>query len=64
MVRQLAQRGVALPDAAAAIAVSTTMQLASQVVFALLGIAVFAAFEAHGALGGAGAARWPSRSSC
>ena len=54
MVRQLAQRGVAMSEAAAAIAVSTTMQLASQVVFALLGIAVFAAFEAHGALGGLG----------
>jgi putative membrane protein len=45
MVRQLAQRGVAVTDAAAAIAVSTTMQMASQVVFAVAGIAVFAACE-------------------
>jgi putative membrane protein len=52
MVRQLAQRGIALPKAAAAIAVSTTMQLASQVVFAIVGILVFAAFESDGALTG------------
>lgn len=54
MVRQLAQSGVAMADAAAAIAVSTTMQLASQVIFAILGIAVFAIFAAHGALMGLG----------
>jgi putative membrane protein len=52
MVRQLAQRGVDMADAAAAIAVGTTMQLASQVVFAILGIAVFALCEADGALTG------------
>jgi putative membrane protein len=52
MVRQLAQRGIAMPKAAAAIAVSTTMQLASQVVFAIVGILVFAAFESDGALTG------------
>jgi putative membrane protein len=51
MARQLAQRGVALPDAAAAIAVSTTMQLASQVVFALLGIAVFASRDGLAGIG-------------
>jgi putative membrane protein len=43
MVRQLVQRGIALPLAAAAITVSTTFQLMSQIVFALLGVAVFAA---------------------
>lgn len=52
MVRQLAQRGFAVTGAAAAIAVSTTMQLASQVVFALFGIAVFTAFASNGGLMG------------
>ncbi len=51
MARQLAQRGVAMNDAAAAIAVATTMQLASQIVFAVVGIVVFAAFEPDGMLG-------------
>jgi putative membrane protein len=54
MVRQLVQRGVAMPDAAAAIAVSTTMQLASQIAFAILGVAVFMASESRGALAGLG----------
>jgi putative membrane protein len=43
MIRQLVQRGVQLPEAAAAIIVSTTLQLLSQVVFALIGVAIVAA---------------------
>jgi putative membrane protein len=54
MVRQLTQHGVAMPDAAAAIAVSTTMQLASQIAFAIFGVAVFMASESQGALVGLG----------
>ena len=42
MVRYLAQHGEALPVTAAAITVSTTMQAAAQIVFALLGLALFA----------------------
>jgi len=51
MVRQLAQRGAALTDAAAAIAVNTTMMAFTQVVFAIVGLAAFAVAEhgvAHG----------------
>lgn len=47
MVRELAQRGVALTDAAAAIAVNTTMMAFTQVVFAIGGLAAFAWAE-HG----------------
>jgi putative membrane protein len=43
MIRQLVQRGIQLPEAAAAIIVSTTLQLLSQVVFALIGVAILAA---------------------
>ncbi|WJF91073.1 flippase-like domain-containing protein [Paraburkholderia bonniea] len=41
MVRQLAQRGMRMRDAAAAITVSTTLQALAQIVFALLGLALF-----------------------
>ncbi|KAI3592122.1 putative integral membrane protein [Cupriavidus sp. U2] len=43
MVRYLSQRGARMRDAAAAITVSTTTQALSQMLFALLGIAVFGA---------------------
>ena len=49
MVRQLAQRGMPMRDAAAAITVSTTLQAVAQIVFAVLGIALFSAYAAHGA---------------
>ncbi|MGI9026839.1 MAG: flippase-like domain-containing protein [Burkholderiaceae bacterium] len=50
MARQLAQRGAPMRDAAAAITVSTTMQVLAQVVFALFGLALFSADATHGAL--------------
>jgi putative membrane protein len=40
MARHLAQRGVPMQDAAAAITVSTTLQTFSQIAFALLGVAL------------------------
>lgn len=40
MIRQLIQRGTPVPDAVAAITVSTTLQSFAQVVFALMGIAL------------------------
>jgi len=46
MVRQLAQRGVAMPTAAAAITVTTTFQMLAQVMFALMGVALLGA-HAH-----------------
>ncbi|AZG14536.1 MULTISPECIES: lysylphosphatidylglycerol synthase domain-containing protein [Cupriavidus] len=45
MVRYLAHRGARMRDAAAAITVSTTTQALSQMLFALLGIAVFGAHD-------------------
>ncbi|WP_133646806.1 flippase-like domain-containing protein [Paraburkholderia flava] len=50
MVRQLAQRGMRMRDAAAAITVSTTAQALAQILFALLGLGLFGAYAAHGAL--------------
>jgi putative membrane protein len=50
MVRQLSQRGMRMRDAAAAITVSTTAQAVAQIVFALLGLLLFGAYAAHGAL--------------
>jgi len=49
MVRHLAQRGVRMRDAAAAITVSTTMQAIAQLVFAVLGLVLFGASTARGA---------------
>jgi putative membrane protein len=43
MARHLAQRGLALPEAAAAITVSTTLQTFAQIAFALLGVALLGA---------------------
>jgi putative membrane protein len=40
MVRQLTQRGLPLPSAAAAVTVSTTFQLLGQIVFAMIGVAL------------------------
>lgn len=45
MARHLAQRGTPMPDAAAAMTVSTTMQSAAQIAFALVGLTAFAAFS-------------------
>ncbi len=50
MVRQLSQRGMRMRDAAAAITVSTTLQALAQIVFAVLGLLLFGAYAAHGAL--------------
>ncbi|MFC0401506.1 flippase-like domain-containing protein [Paraburkholderia rhizosphaerae] len=49
MVRQLAQRGMQMRDAAAAITVSTTLQAIAQIVFAMLGLLLFGASASHGA---------------
>jgi len=43
MIRQLAQRGVAMQSAVAAVTVSTTLQALSQTAFALIGLALIAA---------------------
>jgi putative membrane protein len=43
MTRRLAQSGLALPEAAAAITVSTTLQTFAQIAFALLGVALLGA---------------------
>jgi putative membrane protein len=43
MARHLAQRGMSLPEAAAAITVSTTLQTLAQIVFALIGVALLGA---------------------
>ena len=50
MVRQLSQRGMRMRDAAAAITVSTTLQALAQIVFAVLGLLLFGAYAAQGAL--------------
>jgi putative membrane protein len=47
MARHLAQRGMRLQDAAAAITVSTTLQAFSQILFALLGVALLGARASH-----------------
>jgi putative membrane protein len=47
MVRYLAARGLAMPQAAAAITVSLTLQAFAQVLFALLGIVVLGAVAGH-----------------
>jgi putative membrane protein len=47
MARHLAQRGMRMPDAAAAITVSTTLQTMAQIAFALLGVALLGAQASH-----------------
>ena len=47
MARHLMQRGARLTDAAAAITVSTTMQALAQILFAVFGLGLFAAYTAH-----------------
>jgi putative membrane protein len=47
MVRYLAGRGMQMPQAAAAITVSLTLQAFSQVVFALLGVVLLGAVASH-----------------
>ncbi|MCP3711046.1 flippase-like domain-containing protein [Paraburkholderia sp. CNPSo 3274] len=49
MVRQLAQRGMSMRNAAAAITVSTTLQAVAQIVFAVFGIVLFSAYASNGA---------------
>ncbi|CAM2150002.1 MULTISPECIES: flippase-like domain-containing protein [Paraburkholderia] len=49
MTRQLAQRGMQMRDAAAAITVSTTLQAVAQIVFAVFGIVLFSAYATNGA---------------
>jgi len=47
MARHLAQRGLAMQDAAAAITVSTTLQTFAQIAFALLGVALLGLQASH-----------------
>ena len=47
MARHLAQRGMPMPQAAAAITVSTTLQTFAQITFALLGVALLGAQATH-----------------
>jgi putative membrane protein len=47
MARHLAQRGLALRDAAAAITVNTTLQTFAQIAFALLGVALLGVLATH-----------------
>jgi putative membrane protein len=47
MARHLAQRGMPMADAAAAITVSTTLQTLAQIVFALMGVALLGAQASH-----------------
>jgi putative membrane protein len=47
MARHLAQRGLALQDAAAAITVNTTLQTFAQIAFALLGVALLGVLASH-----------------
>ena len=47
MARHLAQRGMRMQDAAAAITVSTTLQTFAQIAFALLGVAMLGAKATH-----------------
>ena len=47
MARHLAQRGMRMQDAAAAITVSTTLQTLAQIAFALLGVALLGAQASH-----------------
>lgn len=56
MIRQLAQRGVATADAAAAITASTTLQTVAQILFALLGLALLGSRASLIPLAGSGTA--------
>jgi putative membrane protein len=47
MARHLAQRGMRMEDAAAAITVSTTLQTFAQIVFALVGVILLSAQSSH-----------------
>jgi hypothetical protein len=47
MARHLAQRGMPMQDAAAAITVSTTLQTFAQIGFALIGVALLGAQASH-----------------
>jgi putative membrane protein len=47
MARHLAQRGMRMPDAAAAITVSTTFQTFAQILFALVGVVLLGAHASH-----------------
>ena len=54
MARHLAQHGLPMPEAAAAVTVSTTMQALAQILFALFGVGLFAFQASSGALTGLG----------
>src|ERR1700722_934397 len=47
MARHLAQRGMRMQDAAAAITISTTLQTFAQIVFAMIGVALLGAQSSH-----------------
>jgi putative membrane protein len=47
MARHLTQRGMRMEDAAAAVTVSTTLQIFAQIVFALIGVIVLGAPTSH-----------------
>ena len=47
MARHLAQRGMLMPDAAAAITISTTMQTFGQIAFAIFGVVLLGAQTGH-----------------
>lgn len=51
MTRYLAQRGMSMRDAAAAVTVSTTLQTFAQIVFASIGVALAGARASHGLQG-------------
>ena len=50
MARHLAQHGLPMPEAAAAVTVGTTLQALAQIVFALCGVGLFAFYAESGAL--------------
>lgn len=50
MVRQLMQRGMPMPQAAAAVTVSTTFQMLAQILFAMCGVALIGAHISQGLL--------------
>jgi putative membrane protein len=50
MVRQLTQRGMPMPQAAAAVTVSTTFQMLGQILFAITGVALIGAHISEGLL--------------
>ena len=58
MVRHLAQHGIALRDAVAAVTVGTTLQTGTQILFLVFGVAVFGFFAERGLPDGLRNAAW------